>query len=119
MKLSFAFLIFIFFSMYANAQEGTIFIQQDDKIAKLHEIYKSSDENSEEYEIQIYNGLFNTANQKKANFQVDFPGWKCKVVHVDVDYRVRVTGIKTALEAQRKYNEIRKKYPSAIIIAPN
>lgn len=111
-------LIFIFFSFYCNAQIGTISIKQDDKISKLHEIYKSSEENSEEFEIQIYNGLFNVANQQKANLQADFPGWKCKVVHVDVDYRVRITGIKSALEAQRKYNEVRKKYPAAIIIAP-
>ncbi|MDP5230637.1 MAG: SPOR domain-containing protein [Cellulophaga sp.] len=118
MKIAFNILIFTFFGYYANAQVGNISIQQDDRINKLIDLYKSFDESTDGYEIQIYNGMFNTANQNKANFENDFPDWKCKIVHVDVDYRVRITGIKTALEAQRKYNEVRKKYPAAIIISP-
>jgi len=118
MKTTINILIFTFFTLFSNAQEGVITLQQDEKVSKLLAIYKSSDASTEEYQIQIYNGMFNLANQKKSNFEVDFPGWTCKIVHVDVDYRVRITGIKTALEAQRKYNEVRKKYPAAIIISP-
>ncbi len=118
MKNTINVLIFTLFTFYCSAQEGKISLQQDEKISKLVEIYKSSDEDVEEYQIQIFNGMFNLANQKKTSFEVDFPSWKVKIVHIDVDYRVRITDIKSALEAQRKYNEVRIKYPAAIIIAP-
>lgn len=112
-------LIFTLFALHCTAQEGKIQISQDDKIEKLLDIYKSIDESSDVYQIQIYNGSLSGANRKKSDLDSDFPNWKTKIVHVDTDYRVRIDNIKTALEAERKYNEVRKKYPAAMIITPN
>ncbi len=111
-------LIFTLFGLFVSAQQGNININQDVKISKLLEIYTSLDENAGTYQIQIFNGSLSSANDKKANFDLDFPGSRSKIVHVDTDYRVRIGGMKTALEAERKYLEIRKKYPAAIIITP-
>ncbi|QWX84052.1 SPOR domain-containing protein [Cellulophaga sp. HaHaR_3_176] len=119
MKIIINSLIFTVFTLNCVAQEGNIQINQDSKIEKLLEIYKSIDESSDVYQIQIYNGSLSGANHKKSNLDSDFPKWKTKIVHVDTDYRVRIDGIKTALEAERKYNEVRKKYPAAMIITPN
>jgi hypothetical protein len=119
MKIIINTLIITLFGFYCNAQQGAINIKQDERIPKLLEIYKSAEENSEYYQIQVYNGTLTGANAQKANLDVDFPTWETKIDHVDTDYRVRIKKIKTALEAERKYLEVRKKYPAAIIIAPN
>lgn len=119
MKIIINTLIFTFFTVYASAQQGQINIKQDERIPKLLDIYKSADENTDVYQIQVYNGSLNGANKQKANLDADFPDWHSKIVHVDTDYRLRIGQIKTALEAERKYIEVRKKYPAAIIITPN
>ena len=119
MKIIINTLIFTLFSFYCSAQQGAISINQDERISKLLDIYQTAEENSEYYQIQIYNGSLSGANAQKANLDVDFPNWETKIDHVDTDYRVRIKKIKTALEAERKYLEVRKKYPAAIIIAPN
>ncbi|WP_165747690.1 SPOR domain-containing protein [Cellulophaga sp. Z1A5H] len=110
--------IFFLCASYMHAQDGNITIHQDAKIQKLLEIYKSTEEDSDDFQIQIYNGTLSGANNQKSNLDADFPSWKTKIDHVDTDYRVRIKDIKTALEAERKYLEVRKKYPSAIIITP-
>ena len=119
MKIIINTLIFTLFTFYCSAQKGQINIKQDDRIPKLLDIYKSVDENTNIYQIQVYNGSLSGANRQKANLDADFPGWNSKIIHVDTDYRLRIGGIKTALEAERKYLEVRKKYPAAIIITPN
>tara|TARA_R110002051_G_scaffold42568_7_gene87323 strand:+ start:96 stop:455 length:360 start_codon:yes stop_codon:yes gene_type:complete len=119
MKKTINLLIFTLFTLYCTAQQGKIKIEQDSRIEKLLDLYKSASESSEVYQIQIFNGTLNGANSKKVSFDIDFPNWNSKIFHVDTDYRVRIGGIKTALEAERKYIEIRKKYPAAIIIPPN
>tara|TARA_R110000868_G_scaffold102146_7_gene281351 strand:- start:2919 stop:3278 length:360 start_codon:yes stop_codon:yes gene_type:complete len=118
MKIIINTLIFTIFTLHCTAQQGKINLEQDVKISKLLDFYKSSDASSGSYQIQIYNGPLSGANRQKANLDVDFPGWNSKIIHVDTDYRVRIGGIKTALEAERKYIEVRKKYPAAIIITP-
>jgi len=119
MKKIFNLLIFTLFTFYCQAQQAKIAIAQDPRIEKLLNIYTTTDESAEIYQIQIFNGTLDQANSKKASFDADFPNWNSKIYHVDTDYRVRIGGIKTALEAERKYIEVRKKYPSAIIIPPN
>ncbi len=119
MKTLFNVLIFTLFTLNCNAQEANINIKEDSRIEKLMNLYQNESESSENYQIQIFNGSFSTANSKQNNLHSDFPNWETKIKHVDTDYRVRITGIKTALEAERKYIEVRKKYPSAIIITPN
>jgi hypothetical protein len=119
MKTLFNILTFTVFTLNCNAQEASIDIKGDSRIEKLMNLYQNESENSENYQIQIFNGSLSTANSKKNNLDNDFPDWETKIKHVDTDYRVRITGIKTALEAERKYIEVRKKYPAAIIITPN
>ncbi|MBU2997207.1 SPOR domain-containing protein [Cellulophaga baltica] len=119
MKTLFNVLIFTIFIPNSNAQEAETNINQDSRINNLVQLYQNESENSEDYQIQIYNGSLSSANSKKNNLDTDFPNWETKIKHVDTDYRVRITGIKTALEAERKYIEVRKKYPGAIIITPN
>ena len=54
MKIIINTLIITLFGFYCNAQQGAINIKQDERIPKLLEIYKSAEENSEYYQLQVY-----------------------------------------------------------------
>ncbi len=50
--------------------------------------------------------------------EIDFPDWYSKIEFESPNYRVRLGKFKTKLEAERKYLEVRKKYPDAMLLKP-
>ncbi len=70
------------------------------------------------YTIQVGFGTYNTAEELKAKVDVDFPGWFSKIVFDSPTYRVQIGKFKTKLEAERKFLEVRKKYPAALLLKP-
>jgi cell division protein FtsN len=100
------------------AQQGQVNIQQDDKIADLMDIYKSSNESHEYYRIQVGFGSYAKAQSIKENVDIDFPGLSSKIDFDSPTYRVRVGRFKTKLEAERKFKEVRIKYPDAMLLKP-
>jgi len=115
---------FIYFSSivlamnFGFAQEGQINIEQDNEISELLEIYKSNKSNSEYYRIQVGFGDYTKAQNIKSNVEVDFPELSSKIDFDSPTYRVRVGRFKSKLEAERKFNEVRKKYPDAMLLKP-
>ncbi|SMG06723.1 SPOR domain-containing protein [Arenibacter troitsensis] len=103
---------------YCHGQQGSINIQQDEKIANLLGIYKSVNENSSHYRIQVGFGSFQEAETLKANVDRDFPDWPTKIDFESPSYRVRIGRFKTQLEGERKLIEVRQKYPSAMLLKP-
>lgn len=111
--------IFAIFTMtFATAQNGQINIQQDKKITDLLEIYKSSNSSSEYYRIQVGFGTYDKAKDIKANIDIDFPELPSKIDFDSPTYRVRVGRFKSKLEAERKFIEVRAKYPDAMLLKP-
>ena len=100
------------------AQQGQVNIQQDDKIAELLDIYKSSNESHEYYRIQVGFGSYTKAQSIKENVDIDFPELSSKIDFDSPTYRVRVGRFKTKLEAERKFKEVRIKYPDAMLLKP-
>ncbi|MCK0136595.1 MULTISPECIES: SPOR domain-containing protein [Arenibacter] len=103
---------------YCHGQQGNINIQQDEKITNLLGIYKSVNENSSHYRIQVGFGSFQEAETLKANVDKDFPDWPTKIDFESPSYRVRIGRFKTQLEGERKLIEVRQKYPSAMLLKP-
>ena len=103
---------------YCHGQQGNINIQQDEKITNLLGIYKSVNENSSHYRIQVGFGSFQEAETLKANVDKDFPDWPTKIDFEPPSYRVRIGRFKTQLEGERKLIEVRQKYPSAMLLKP-
>ena len=103
---------------YCHGQQGNINIQQDEKITDLLGIYKSVNESSSHYRIQVGFGSFQEAETLKANVDKDFPGWPTKIDFESPSYRVRIGRFKTQLEGERKLIEVRQKYPSAMLLKP-
>ncbi len=101
-----------------RAQEGTINVQQDEKINKLLALYTEVNSKANFYQIQVGFGSYQKAQNLKSQVDIDFPGWYSKIEFESPTYRVRLGKFKTKLEAERKYLEVRKKYPDAMLLKP-
>ncbi len=100
------------------AQEGQVTITQDDKITKLLDLYKSSSSSTDHYRIQVGFGNYAKAQKIKSNVEKDFPTLPSKIDFDSPTYRVRLGRFKSKLEAERKFKEVRQKYPEAILLKP-
>jgi len=118
MKLLVIIAVISFSVAIGSAQQGQVNIQQDDKITDLLDIYKSSNESHEYYRIQVGFGSYAKAQSIKENVEIDFPGLSSKIDFDSPTYRVRVGRFKTKLEAERKFKEVRIKYPEAMLLKP-
>lgn len=107
-----------FFSTFAAAQQGDVKIQQDDKIADLLDIYEEYNKTSEYYRIQVGFGSYSKAQDLKSDVEIDFPNMPSKIDFDSPTYRVRLGRFKTKLEAERKFKEVREKYPDAMLLKP-
>ncbi len=103
---------------FSQAQNGQINIQQDQKISELLRVYKSANENLDYYRIQVGFGSLEKAERIKSEVEVDFPLMPSKIDFDRPTYRVRIGRFKTRLEAERKFNEVRQKYPDAMLLKP-
>jgi cell division protein FtsN len=109
---------FIGLSLQLSAQEGRVSIQQDSRIDELVKLYTEVNSKAEFYQIQVGFGSYQKAQNLKAQVDIDFPGWYSKIEFESPTYRVRLGKFKTKLEAERKYLEVRKKYPDAMLLKP-
>ncbi len=102
----------------ANAQEGTVTVEQDPRIDQLVRVYNEVKSNQGYYQIQVGFGSYEKAQNLKSQVDIDFPGWYSKIEFQEPTYRVRLGKFQDPLEAERKYREVRKKYPSAMLLKP-
>ncbi|RUA15012.1 MAG: SPOR domain-containing protein [Flavobacteriia bacterium] len=105
-------------SLHLSAQEGKVTIQQDPKIDELVKLYTDVNSKSGFYQIQVGFGDYQKAQNLKSQVEIDFPDWYSKIEFESPTYRVRLGKFKTKLEAERKYLEVRKKYPDAMLLKP-
>ncbi|MRI02511.1 SPOR domain-containing protein [Kriegella sp. EG-1] len=103
---------------FAHAQSGKINIIQDQKLDKLLEQYKTANASSEYYRIQVGFGSHAKATRIKSEVEVDFPNLYSKIDFDSPTYRVRVGRFKNKLDAERKFIEVRAKYPDAMLLKP-
>ncbi|CAZ96513.1 conserved hypothetical protein [Zobellia galactanivorans] len=101
-----------------HAQQGQVHIEQDQKITDLIEIYKTSNESSDYYRIQVGFGSYNKAQNIQAKVEQDFPDLPSKIDFDSPTYRVRVGRFANKLDAERKFREVRQKYPDAMLLKP-
>ena len=118
MKILSTVVLFACFTNFSFSQGAKVNIQQDEKINQLLEIYKSSLSNNEYYRIQVGFGDYAKAQGIKANVEEDFPDLPSKIDFDSPTYRVRVGRFTSKLDAERKFNEVRIKYPDAMLLKP-
>jgi len=116
---SLAYFIFTVLTLsFIQAQKGQVTINQDERITELLEVYKTAIKNSGYYRIQVGFGTYARAQRIKSQVDVDFPGLYSKIDFDSPTYRVRLGRFKTKIAAERKFNEVRKKYPQAMLLKP-
>ncbi len=106
------------FTVQLSAQEGSITVEQDPRIDELMKVYSEVNSKADFYQIQVGFGSYQKAQNLKSQIDIDFPTWYSKIEFESPTYRVRLGKFKTKLEAERKYLEVRKKYPDAMLLKP-
>lgn len=100
------------------AQSGEISIEQDASITHLLEVYKISNSESGFYTIQVGFGSYSKAEELKQQVDIDFPDLKSKIIFDSPTYRVQIGQFRSKLEAERKFREVRIKYPESLLLKP-
>jgi hypothetical protein len=114
-------IITVFMALYAItgfSQQGRVNIEQPQGVSKLLDLYKAVNSESDFYTIQVGFGSYEKAEKLKADVDVDFPGWDSKIIFDSPTYRVHIGRFRTKLEAERKFLEVRKKYPESLLLNP-
>jgi hypothetical protein len=103
---------------YGVAQNGEINIKQDANITRLLEVYKISNSKSNFYTIQVGFGSYSKAEELKQQVDIDFPDLKAKIIFDSPTYRVQIGQFRSKLEGERKFKEVRIKYPESLLLKP-
>lgn len=118
MKTAILSVILLGFITFGIAQTGEISIQQDASITRLLEVYKISNSKSNFYTIQVGFGSYSKAEELKQQVDIDFPDLKAKIIFDSPTYRVQIGQFISKLEAERKFKEVRIKYPESLLLKP-
>lgn len=110
-----------FLTVSAYSQEKNIKVTQDPKfeqlLAEKRKINSSLTVN-ERYKIQVYSGDSETAKRTLSDFKKEFKNLDGTIVFNTPTYKVWIGNFKTKIEAERNLNDLRKKYPNALVIKP-
>lgn len=105
-------------TLSATAQRGTVSIEADPKIERLLNIYKEANANANYYTIQVGFGTYDEAEALRQEAALEFPEYEPNIVFDSPTYRVQIGKFTTRLEAEKKYLEVRQKFPAALLLRP-
>ncbi len=114
--------IFFFLSLFAilsaNAQEGSVTVNQNPEIEKLLKLKKDISTEEERFKIQIYSGNRSAAEAAKANFDGSYPEYLSSLKFETPNYKIWVGNFRSRLEADRALIKVKRKFTSAFIFKP-
>lgn len=111
---------FITCTAFGFSQEGSVTINQDEKITKLLNIKKTMNktDNSDRYKIQIYSGHRSGAKSAQKEFRESYTSWRSTIQYETPNFKIWAGNFRTRLEADRALKRIKKTFPSAFIFKP-
>ena len=109
---------FSILALHVSAQQARVNIQEDPELGSLIKLYSEVNSNTGYYQIQVGFGNSQKAQELKSQVEIDFPDLYSKIHFESPTYRVRLGRFRTKLEAERKFLEVRKKYPDAMLLKP-
>ncbi len=118
--VSFIFFIFIGAQIFAQQTKGTVRIESGAKIDEMlaqKKQYNKSLKTYKGYKIQLFYGSEKGSYDIKDEFKALFPKVPTKIVFSSPEWKVQVGNYITRLEADRSLVDIKKEFPSAIILA--
>ena len=120
LMISLLFLGFGQFTIYGQTDEGEIRIETsahiDEMIAQKKEYNKDIDKH-QGFKIQIYYGSEKKCYEVKEEFSMLFPDIKTSIIFSTPQWKLQVGNFRTRLEADNAIVQIKKEYPSAIVLA--
>ncbi len=117
-SLAFAF----FLTQKIVAQDEKVNVTQDPKFEQLlndKRKINSSITINDRYKIQIFNGESEASKKILMDFKKDNKDMDATIVFSTPLYKVWVGNFKTRIEAEKKLNDLKKKYPNSFLIKPN
>jgi len=119
----FSILIITFlFSQNIFSQTTKTIIEQDEKIEKLLQEKRKNNSGitiNDKFKIQIFFGNIEESKKILLAFKKEFSLIDGTIVFSNPSYKVWVGSFKSKIEAEKSLINIKKKYPSAVIIEPN
>jgi phosphotransferase system IIB component len=73
---------------------------------------------NETYKIQIFYGNSDESKKRLQEFKKEFKDLDGTIVYTNPNYKVWVGNFETRIEVEKAMVEIKKKYPTALIIKP-
>ena len=116
----FIFCLFTGAQIFAQQTKGTVRIESSAKIDEMLAQKKQYNKNLKTYKgfrIQLFYGSEKGSYDIKDEFKVLFPEVPTKIVFSSPEWKVQVGNYITRLEADRSLVDIKKEFPSAIILA--
>ena len=121
--IAFSILIFtILSSQNIFSQTTKTIIEQDQKIEKLLQEKRKNNSGitiNDKFKIQIFYGNIDESKKTLIAFKKEFILLDGTIIFSNPSYKVWVGSFKSKIEAEKSLINIKKKYPSAVIIEPN
>lgn len=121
-NLLFFLILSTIFFVKTNAQEIKTTINQDPKFEQILKEKRKINvglASNEAYKIQIFYGNSEESKKKLQEFKKEFKDLDGTIIFNSPNYKVWIGNFKSRIEVERAMIEIRKKYPSALIIKPS
>ena len=120
-NLLYFFILSSLFCFKSNAQDGKTNISVDPKIDQLLKEKRKLNTGlflNEGYKIQIFYGNSEESKKKLQEFKKEFKDLDGTIIFNSPNYKVWIGNFKTRIEVERAMVDIKKKYPTALIIKP-
>lgn len=120
-NLLYFFIICLFFNQKTIGQEVKSNLSQDPKIEQLLKEKRKINiglVSNDTYKIQIFYGNSDESKKKLQEFKREFIAFNGTIVYTNPNYKVWIGNFETRIEVEKAMIEIKKKYPTALIIKP-
>ena len=121
-NLLYFFILSSFFCLSSRAQDGKTNISVDPKIDQLLKEKRKLNTGlflNEGYKIQIFYGNSDESKKKLQEFKKEFKDLDGTIIFNSPNYKVWIGNFKTRIDVERAMVDIKKKYPTALIIKPS
>ena len=121
-NLLYFFILSSFFCLSSRAQDGKTSVSVDPKIDQLLKEKRKLNTGlflNEGYKIQIFYGNSDESKKKLQEFKKEFKDLDGTIIFNSPNYKVWIGNFKTRIEVERAMVDIKKKYPTALIIKPS
>ena len=121
-NLLYFFILSSFFCLSSRAQDGKTNVSVDPKIVQLLKEKRKLNTGlflNEGYKIQIFYGNSEESKKKLQEFKKEFKDIDGTIIFNSPNYKVWIGNFKTRIEVERAMVDIKKKYPTALIIKPS